>query len=251
MSETLTPENAALALSLNMDPETGLALDDSTRTRLQALVDSAQAPAVGSAAAEQDVLASLTGTTSVGEVDGSVGAGSVPYGNPDEHSVGQHFVEQRTASGDDLVQAQLDEIKAALGALTGGHPVAQQQMTFDDVLTQIDPRDSEAALAMFQWLVDNGRLSRIGMLDGGGYLLHYSEPKGTTKAGYTPGATKGGRMVDAAVAKAKESGATKRQQSMCPKCFSVVTKAADGTVVLDGDNPDPTCAAGGAHVWGE
>lgn len=218
MSETITPENAALALSLNMDPETGLALGDDTRARLQAIVDNAQPSGHYEHVQVQDgIPPARQSTDSQGEVD---------------------------------IAAALASLQQQVTNLSQG-AAPQQQLTIEDVLSQIDPRDSETALAMFQWLIDNGRLSQIGTLSGGGYLLHYSEPKGTSKAGYTPGATQGGRMVDAAVQKAKDSGATKRQQSMCPKCFSVVTKDANDVVVLDGDNPDPTCPGGGSHTWGE
>lgn len=241
MSETLTPENAALALSLNMDPETGLALSEDTRARLQALVDSAQAPAVGTAAAENDVYASLMGAGPAEEQEYPHVGGYEADGTHTATAGAQQEVDVAAALA--ALQAQVNNL-----AQSGGQ---QQQLTIDDVLQQIDPRDSETALAMFQWLIDNGRLQNIGTINGGGYLFHYAEPKGTSKAGYTPGKTQGGRMVDAAVAKAKESGATKRLQSMCPKCFSVVTKDAAGTVVLDGDNPDPTCPAGGSHTWGE
>lgn len=138
-----------------------------------------------------------------------------------------------------LVQA---EIAKALG---GGGVQAQ---SFEDVLKRVDPRDSEAALAMFNWLADNGRFGIVGQLNGGGYLLHYTEPKGTSKAGYSPGATQGGRMVDQAVQKAKDAGAKPRQTGMCDQCWSAVEKRDDGSVVTDGTD-DSVCPSGGAHTF--
>lgn len=114
-------------------------------------------------------------------------------------------------------------------------------------LSSIDPRDSEAALLMFDWLTKTGRLQTIGNLSGGGYLLHYSEPKGTTKAGYTPGGTQGGRMVDAALEKATEAGAVPVKRGICGNCYSAV-KIVDDVVVSDSDD-SPECSAGGAHEF--
>lgn len=155
---------------------------------------------------------------------------------------------QAAAGSDDDLAAQVAAIQAQLNSLTtGGGPPGTQAFTFEDVLKQIDPRDSEASLAMFQWLVDNKRLSRVGTLDGGGYLLHYTEPKGTSKAGYTPGGTKGGRMVDNALDKAKASGAKPANKGMCTKCYSVVTQEDDGSVVLDDGSGNAACSTGGTH----
>lgn len=154
-----------------------------------------------------------------------------------------------TGAGEQDLSAAVAQIQQQLAALTSGgqQPVAGQPLTLGDVLNQIDPRDSDAALAMFQWLVDNKRMNRIGMLDGGGYLLHYSEPKGTTKAGYTPGGTKGGRMVDQALEQTKAAGGKPADRGMCGKCYSVVIKQDDGTVTLDDDTASASCSSGGAH----
>lgn len=121
-----------------------------------------------------------------------------------------------------------------------------QTFTFEDVLKQIDPRDSEAALAMLDWLLQNQRLHRVGVLDGGqGYLFVYSEPKGTSKAGYRPGATQGDRIVDAAVEQQRAHG-TKRKTGMCPHCLSAVVQLeGDEKIYLDDDqNPTSTCENG-------
>jgi hypothetical protein len=138
-----------------------------------------------------------------------------------------------------LIQA---EIAKALGG--GGAP-----QSFEDILKGIDPRDSEAALAMFNWLADNGRFGIVGTLNGGGYLLHYTEPKGTSKAGYTPGGTQGGRMVDQAVQQAKEAGAKPRKTGMCDQCWSAVEQLDDGSVVTDDDTKSAVCPSGGAHTF--
>lgn len=145
-----------------------------------------------------------------------------------------------------LIQQQVQQAVAQL-ANSGGLPAQPQAISLDDVLKAIDPRDSDAALAMYQWLVDNGRFSLVGTLNGGGYLLHYTEPKGTSKAGYTPGATKGGRMVDEAVTKAQAAGGVARDVGLCGKCFSGVEKLADGTVVTE--DGSAVCSAGGAHEF--
>lgn len=211
-------ETLEFALSMGMNPETSEPLTADDRTTIEQRVAQLKG-------GEQ------TGVT-IGQVDGTEGAQSVP----------------QEQGGVDLAAqvAALSQTVAQL-AQQGGGGQPQQQFTFGDVLDQIDPRDSDAALAMYQWLVDNKRFQRIGILDGGGYLLHYQEPKGTSKAGYTPGATKGGRMVDAAVEKAKESGAKPADRGMCTKCFSVVVREGDGTVALDDGSGNTVCSSGGTH----
>lgn len=119
--------------------------------------------------------------------------------------------------------------------------------TFQEALDEIDPRDSEAALAMLDWLLRNGRLNRVGVLDGGqGYLFVYKEPRGTTKAGYKPGATQGDRIVDAAVDAQRASGVRPAKRGMCPHCMSAVRDTEDGTIVLDGvdDEESPELCSG-------
>jgi hypothetical protein len=151
--------------------------------------------------------------------------------------------------GEGGIAAQVAALAQQVAALAqgGGGGGQPQQVTFEDILAQIDPRDSNAALAMYQWLVDNKRFQRIGILDGGGYILHYQEPKGTTKAGYTPGGTTGGRMVDAAVEKAKDAGVKPAHRGLCTKCFSAVVQEDDGTVTLDDGTANTVCSAGGTH----
>lgn len=210
-------ETLELALSFGMNPETSEPLSASDRAEIEARV-----------AQIKGEDRPLTHST---EVDGGHCGGATP-----------------PAQEGDLA-AQVAAIAQQVSALAQGQQVQQapQQFTFKDVLDQIDPRDSETALEMFQWLVDTKRLGRVGMLDGGGYLLHYSEPKGTSKAGYTPGATKGGRMVDQAVEAAKASGAKPANRGMCTKCFSVVVQEDDGTVALDDGSANTVCAQGGTH----
>lgn len=155
----------------------------------------------------------------------------------------EHFPEQ--APPQDLQALVQAEIARAMGGIA--QSAQAPQMTFEDVLKQIDPRDSESALTMLDWLVQNGRLTNIGTINGGGYIWHYAEPKGASKQGYTPGATKGGRMVDQAVEQAKASGAKPRNVGICDKCWSAVEKHDDGSVSLDGDPSATTCAQGGQH----
>lgn len=126
-----------------------------------------------------------------------------------------------------LVQGLVsDALQTALG----------QPEDFHDALSKVDPRDSEAALAMLDFLMKTQRLARVGILDGGqGYLFMYQEPKGTTKAGYRPGATQGDRIVDEAVEAQRATGAAPVKRGMCPFCISLV-KDVDGTITLDDDN---------------
>lgn len=132
-----------------------------------------------------------------------------------------------TAPEQDLQTLIQTEIAKAIGQLAQDVDavVAQQPPlpTFEDVLAQVDPRDSEAALAMLDFLLKTGRLGRVGVLDGGhGYLFTYAEPKGTTKAGYRPGATQGDRIVDAAVDKQRAEGVKPVKQGVCGKCVSAI-----------------------------
>lgn len=140
------------------------------------------------------------------------------------------------------VAAIVEQTLASLMGQMGGGA-----QTFEEALAQVDPRDSEAALQMLDWLLTNARLHRLGTLDRGGYLFAYQEPKGSTKEGYTPGATQGDRIVDKAVEEARASGAApKGRATMCKKCFSAVVIQEDGTALLDGDG-SAICSAGGAH----
>lgn len=143
------------------------------------------------------------------------------------------------------------DVQAMIAQAMQGVAASGSAPTFEELLLQVDPRDSDTALMMFEWLTATGRLQNIGTINGGGYLFHYQEPKGSSKQGYTPGATKGGRMVDAAVEKARESGAKPRITGLCGKCMSAVEQLDDGSVVLDDETKNPVCAVGpdSAHVF--
>lgn len=154
--------------------------------------------------------------------------------------------------GDTMTQApELDPAIAQMiqTAVQNAIPQASVEMTFDEILEQVDPRDSEAALAMLDWLLRNQRLHRLGVLDGDtGYLFAYREPKGSSKQGYAPGATQGDRIVDAAVDQQRQSGATALKKGMCPQCYSAVRLEKEGDVLLDDDTPGverATCSATG------
>jgi hypothetical protein len=127
------------------------------------------------------------------------------------------------------------------------HP-NQTVTTLQDVLAQIDPRDSDAALALFSFLEQSGRIHKVGMLDSVGFLLVYREPEGSTKAGYTAGGTLGDRIVESALANAKASGA-KVERGLCPRCMSAVIRQDGEAPRLD--NPDVTdpfaCKDGDPH----
>lgn len=209
-------ERAELMLSLGMNDE-GEALTPEERTEIQAFVDANKSPVSLDLPGDEDFR------------DGSLTKPAAPAAQPVGVPDIQAMIQQAVA-------------QAVGGINPGGGGVPQ---SFEDMLSRIDPRDSDASLAMFQWLCDNGRIQMVGTLNGGGYLLHYQEPKGSSKEGYTPGGTQGGRMVDNAVAKAKESGAKPKQMGMCSKCMSAVERLEDGTVVDDTQNP--TCQAGGTH----
>lgn len=123
--------------------------------------------------------------------------------------------------------------------------------SFADTLANVDPRDSEAALAMLDWLLQTNRLGRVGVLDGGaGYLFMYQEPQGSTKQGYIPGATQGDRIVDQAVEAQRASGKAPAKRGMCPHCLSVV-RDDQGQVVLDDDTANAVCPSSpdGHHAF--
>lgn len=141
---------------------------------------------------------------------------------------------------DDLQTLVQKEIARVVGSMPTGQPIPPP--TFEETLAEVDPADSEAALAMLDFLLQTGRLGRVGVLDGGqGYLFMYQEPKGSTKEGYRPGATTGDRLVDEAVNKQREAGTTPAKKGMCPGCYSVVAEV-DGVIVLDDDRTNETCA---------
>lgn len=133
-----------------------------------------------------------------------------------------------------LIQQEIAKAAAGLG---GG---AAPPQSFEDTLAAVDPADSDAALAMLDFLLKTGRLGRVGVLDGGGgYLFMYQEPKGSTKQGYKPGATQGDRIVDEAVEAQRAAGNAPTKRGMCPNCYSVV-KEVEGTLVNEVTN-DPIC----------
>ena len=130
-----------------------------------------------------------------------------------------------------------------------GQAVPQAQ-SLEDVLLAIDPKDSDSALLLMEWLQGTGRLNVVATLNGkGGYLWHYQEPKGASKEGYTPGGTQGGRMVDAALQQTKESGGKPKRSGMCDKCWSAVELLDDGTIATDDDTHNAVCSQGGAHTF--
>jgi hypothetical protein len=140
-----------------------------------------------------------------------------------------------------------DMITKAVASQVGQAQVSRPK-TFEEVLSEVDPADSDAALAMLDFLLKTGRLGRVGVLDGGqGYLFMYAEPKGTTKAGYRPGATQGDRIVDGALQEQRASGVPASEKGMCTGCLSVVRK--DGDVVVDDVTGSPDCSGSPAgHV---
>lgn len=150
---------------------------------------------------------------------------------------------QEAPQGD--LQAMIQaEIARQIGS-SGGAPSGP--VTVEQFLASVDPKNSEVFLALFQACIDTGRVQKIGSIDGGGYIWHYAEPKGTTNEGYTPGKTKGGRMVDQALENAKAAGAKPKKVGMCDKCFGAVEQHEDGSIT--NTLGDPVCpnANGGPH----
>lgn len=209
-TETNDVERAQMMLTLGMNEE-GNALDDQERATLQAFIDS-----------QQPASASAQAPSTAQEPSEQVGAPDI-----------QAMIQQEVA-------------KMAAGLVPQAPAGIPDVETF---LRATDPKDSDAALMMLQWLIDTGRMQNIGTINGGGYMFHYQEPKGTTKAGYTPGATKGGRMVDQALDEAKAAGAKPRKTGMCDQCWSAVEQQEDGTIVLDDDTRSSICSAGGKHTF--
>lgn len=142
-------------------------------------------------------------------------------------------------------------IRQEIAKAGGGPQPAAQPTNLEDVLLAIDPRDSDSALLLFQWLQATGRLNVVATLTGkGGYLLHYQEPKGSSKEGYIPGGTQGGRMVDQALETAKASGAKAKNLGMCDKCWSAVELIEEtGAIVLNDETQNAVCPQGGPHTF--
>lgn len=131
-----------------------------------------------------------------------------------------------------LIQAEFAKAVGSLNQQAQG----PQPVSFEEVLAEVDPRDSDAALAMLDFLLKTGRLHRVGVLDGGqGYLFVYQEPKGASKQGYTPGSTQGDRIVDAAVDQQRAEGKKPSKRGLCPHCYSAVCRVDDGPITLDDD----------------
>lgn len=235
MSNTISDiEKLEMALSMNMNPNTSAPLTESERKEFE------------------NLLATLKATepeVTVGQVDGTEGAQSVPHAAPvlGNEPTGSPVAPGPQPQSGDLQSMIQSAVNNALGNVLGG--AAAGPASFDEVLKQVDPRDSDAALAMLEWLESNGRFQVIGNIRGGGYLWHYQEPKGSSKEGYIPGATQGGRMVDQAVEQARASGAKPRKTGLCPKCYSAVEEHEDGTVSLDGQADATVCSSdNGPHL---
>lgn len=202
----LSIDDIELALSLGVDPDDSGPLSDERRKELEAQLGN-------------------NGTETETEHEQAVGA----------------------AVSQDAIAAATEQIMARLAAAgAGATPAAAQGVSpVEAFLASVDPRDSETHLALMQFLIDNQRMQVIGTLAGGGYMFHYAEPKGTTKEGYIPGATKGGRMVDQALEQAKASGAKPRKTGICDKCWSAVEQHDDGSVTTE--DGSTACSSGGTH----
>lgn len=121
----------------------------------------------------------------------------------------------------------------------------------DAALAAINPADSDAALKLLKWLEENGRVIRAGTLNGNGYMYLYREPKGSTRQGYTPGGTAGDKIVESALAAAKEHNAG-AERGICSKCMSAVRQEPDAKPVLEDavEGADPAVCTDdqGEHV---
>lgn len=154
---------------------------------------------------------------------------------------------ERAEQAVDIQTLIQNEVAKAVGGL---QPALQSALpTFEETLANVDPADSEAALAMLDFLLRTGRLGRIGVLDGGqGYLFMYQEPKGSTKQGYVPGGTKGDQIVDQAVEAQRAAGKKPVKQGMCMHCFSVVSEGEDGVLINAATNDALCPGSGGEHA---
>ena len=151
-----------------------------------------------------------------------------------------------------MTQQPTTDLEQRLQALEAAQ--VQQQArpaSLDDALASIDPADSESALKLFNWLLKNGRLHKMGTLDGVGFMMAYQEPKGSTREGWTHGGTEGDRIVEEAIEKAQANGAP-ALRGLCPKCYSVVTQASPDEPPAaenpaEGEDPKVCKADGGTH----
>jgi len=148
------------------------------------------------------------------------------------------------------LEERLAALETAVHGQAGAPHGAPQTLTLDAVLGSIDPRDSDSAIKLFQWLLKNGRLHKMGTLDGVGFMMAYQEPKGSTREGWTHGGTEGDRIVEEALEKAQANGSP-TIRGLCPKCYSLVVKAdADADPVLEtyAEGEDPAvCKDGQPH----
>lgn len=162
-----------------------------------------------------------------------------------------HIVsQQQSESTEDMMRRLIAEQLGGATPIPDASPSAGQ-ITIEGVLEQIDPRDSETALKLFNWLRDNSRLHKVASLEQGGYLFLYQEPEGSSKQGYVVGGTQGDRIVDDALEKAQASG-PRAVKGLCPKCFSPVAKVGDGPIEAESPKPGTNaaeCAAGGEHEF--
>lgn len=145
-----------------------------------------------------------------------------------------HIVTQQPTETEDeritrLIEEKLKSITGQDISVELPQQAPQQigRITIEDILEQLDPRDSETAIKMFDWLRDNARLQKVATLDEGGYLFIYQEPKGSSREGWMAGGTQGDRIVDDAHKAAVESGALKTVKGLCRHCFSAISQAGD------------------------
>jgi len=160
-----------------------------------------------------------------------------------------HIVSQQQSETQEDMMRRL--IAEQLGQVTGAN--LGDEVTLDDILEQIDPRDSDSALKLFNWLRDNARLHKVATLDQGGYLFLYQEPDGSSRQGYVAGGTQGDQIVDNALEKAQAAGG-KPNKGLCRLCYSPIVQVGDNKPEAESPRPgtDPAecpAADGGSHVF--
>lgn len=166
-----------------------------------------------------------------------------------------HIMNQTKESPEDMMRRLIDE---RLGQSAGGPPSPAHDddpvdLDLSDVLDAIDPRDSDSAMLLFNWLRDNSRLQKVATLDQGGYLFVYQEPEGTSRQGYIAGGTQGDRIVDDALSSAQASGG-KPAKGLCRNCLSAVVKVGDGPIEAESPRPGASAkecsqSGGGPHEF--
>lgn len=128
-----------------------------------------------------------------------------------------------------MIDERLSEITGQnVGVLLPGDPghpetasQAPQALSLKEILDQIDPRDSESHIEILTFLQERARLHKAGTLDNVGYLFVYQEPKGASREGWSAGGTQGDRIVDDALAQARQSGGHSLK-GLCRHCFSAI-----------------------------